>query len=70
MDRTFRCPEGTLRIGFTTGTGKDRKQTGLWKIISGTRAFAGLQGSGQMEIEVQRDSNTKGRETFTGTLAH
>ena len=69
MDRTFRCPEGTLRIGFTTGTGKDRKQTGSWTIIRGTGAFAGLQGSGQMEIEVQRDSNTKGHETFTGTLA-
>jgi hypothetical protein len=69
MDRTFRCPEGTLRIGFTTGTGRDRKQTGSWKIISGTGAFAGLRGSGQMEIEVQRDSNTKGHETFTGTLA-
>jgi hypothetical protein len=68
MDRTFRCPEGTLRMGFTTGTGKDRKQTGSWKITSGTGAFAGLQGSGRMEIEVERDSNTKGHETFTGTL--
>jgi len=69
MDRTFRCPEGTLRIGFITGTGKDRKQTGSWKITSGTGDFAGLQGSGRMEIEVERDSNTKGHETFTGTLA-
>jgi hypothetical protein len=68
MDRTFRCPEGTLRIGFTTGTGKDRKQTGSWTITSGTGAFAGLEGSGAMEIEVQPDSNRKGHETFTGTL--
>ena len=69
MDRSVRCPEGTLRIGFTTGTGANRKQTGRWKIISGTGAFEGLQGSGQMEIEVERNSNTKGHETFTGTIA-
>jgi hypothetical protein len=69
MNRTFRCPEGTLRIGFTTGTGRDRRQTGSWRIVGGTGAFAGVNGSGRMEIEVERDSNTNGHETFTGTLA-
>jgi hypothetical protein len=69
MYRTIRCPNGTLRIGFTTGTGQNRKQTGIWKIISGTGAFEGLQGSGQMEIEVEPGKNTKGQETFTGTVA-
>jgi hypothetical protein len=69
MRRTFRCPNGTLRIGFTTGLGQNRKQTGTWKMLSGTGAFEGLQGSGQMEIEVERGSNTKGQETFTGTVA-
>jgi hypothetical protein len=69
MYRTIRCPNGTLRIGFTTGTGQNRKQTGTWKIISGTGAFEGLQGSGQMEIEVEPGKNTKGQETFTGTVA-
>ena len=69
MDRTIRCPDGTLRIGITTGTGRNRKQTGKWKIISGTGAFEGLHGSGQMEIEVERGSNRKGHETFTGTRA-
>jgi hypothetical protein len=67
--RTIRCPNGTLRIGFTTGTGQNRKQTGTWKIISGTGAFERLQGFGQMEIEVEPGSNTKGHETFTGTVA-
>ena len=64
LHRSIRCPNGILRIGFTTGTGQNRKQTGTWKIISGTGAFEGLQGSGQMEIEVEPDSNTKGHETI------
>ena len=68
MYRALRCPDGTLRIGITTGTGTNRKQAGTWAIISGTGALEGLMGSGQMEIEVEPDSNSEGHETFTGTV--
>ena len=50
VDRTFRCPEASLSNGFTRGVGQNRKQTIPWKIVSGTGAFEGPQGSGQMEI--------------------
>jgi hypothetical protein len=69
VDRTFRCPDGTLRIGFTPGVPQGRTQTGPWKVLSGTGAFEGLEGSGQMETKYERGSHTKGRETFTGTVA-
>jgi hypothetical protein len=69
VDRTFRCPDGTLRIGFTPGVPQGRTQTGPWKVLSGTGAFEGLHGSGQMETKYERGSDTKGRETFTGTVA-
>jgi hypothetical protein len=69
VDRTFRCPDGTLRIGFTPGVPQGRTQTGPWKVLSGSGAFEGLQGSGQMEMKYERGSDTKGRETFTGSVA-
>ena len=70
VDRTFECPDGTLRINMTPGTGVGRKQGGPWKVISGTGAFEGLQGNGEWEVELQRGNEMKGRETFTGTVTH
>lgn len=69
VDRTFRCPDGTLRIGFTPGVPQGDTQAGPWRVLGGTGAFEELQGSGQMEIRYERGSDTKGRETFTGTVA-
>jgi hypothetical protein len=69
-DRTVRCSDGSLRIGLTTGTGAAGEQAGTWKIISGTGAYEGWQGSGQMEVKLKRGSDTKASETFTGTVAH
>jgi hypothetical protein len=68
VDRTFRCPDGSLRIGFTPGVPQGRTQTGPWRAVSGTGALEGLQGNGQMEVKFEPGSDTKGRETFTGTV--
>jgi hypothetical protein len=67
VDRTFVCPEGSLRIGFTPGKEKGLTQTGPWKVISGTGDFEGLQADGQMEVTFETGSGANGRETFTGT---
>jgi hypothetical protein len=75
VDRTFACPDGSLRIGFTPGSPQGRTQSGPWKvlrqcwwILSGTGAFEALQGSGEMEVKYERGSDTDGHETFTGTV--
>ncbi len=69
VDRTFRCPDGSLRIGFTPGVPQGRTQAGPWKIVSGTGAFEGLHGNGQMKIEYEPGTDaTEGGETFTGTV--
>jgi hypothetical protein len=70
VDRTFQCPDGRLRIGFSpqAPTGP-RRQSGPWHVVSGTRAFEGLEGRGQMEIKYEPHTKaTEGRETFTGTV--
>ena len=68
VDRTFRCPDGSLRIGFTPGEPQGRTQAGPWRVASGTGAFKGLRGAGQMKVKYEPGSDTKGRETFTGTV--
>jgi hypothetical protein len=69
VDRTFDCPDGTVRIGFTPGVPQGRTQAGPWSLVSGTGAFEGLHGQGEMEIEYEPGTRaTEGRETFTGTV--
>lgn len=69
VDRTFDCPDGSLRIGFTPGFPEGRTQAGPWRLVSGTGAFEGLHGHGEMEIEYEPGTrSTEGRETFTGTV--
>jgi hypothetical protein len=68
VDRTFRCPDGSVRIGFTPGEPQGRTQAGRWRVASGTGAFKGLRGAGQMNVKYEPGSDTKGRETFTGTV--
>jgi hypothetical protein len=68
--RTITCPEGRVRMDITPevsqGMPQDLTQTGSWTIVSGTGAFEGLRGSGEMEIVY--DPNEPARETFTGTV--
>lgn len=66
VDRTFRCPTGTMRVGFTPGEPQGDTQAGPWKIIGGTGAFKRMRGQGRMEA--RESGNDEGRETFTGTV--
>ena len=68
VDRTVRCSNGNLRIGFTPGEPHGRTQSGPWKVLSGTGTYKGLRGSGRMEVTFETGSSSKGRETFTGTV--
>ena len=69
VDRTFRCPDGRLRIGFTPGAPQGRTQAGPWKVVSGTGSLAGLRGEGQMEIKYEPGTDsTEAREKFTGSV--
>ncbi len=47
---------------------QDLTQTASWTIASGTGAFEGLRGSGEMEIVYDTDPNAAARGTYTGTV--
>jgi hypothetical protein len=65
IDRTITCPDGTVRIGFTPDV---QTQTGSWTIVTGTGAFEGLRGSGDMVVVYDSNDESLGRETLTGTV--
>jgi hypothetical protein len=70
VERTLRCPDGSLRIGFNpTGEPQSRTQRGPWAVRSGTGAYKGARGGGRMKVTFEPGSETNGRETFTGTVA-
>ena len=67
--RTFKCPNGVLRIGFTPGTGSGRTVSGRWKVLSGTGAFKGMRGSGRIQTTFAAGSQpAEARETFRGSV--
>jgi hypothetical protein len=70
VDRTIQCPDGSLRIGFSPQAPTDPlHQGGPWHVVSGTDAYDGLEGAGEMKIEYEPHTQaTEGRETFTGTV--
>jgi hypothetical protein len=68
IDRTITCPGGTVRVGFTPELPQGLTQTGSWTIVSGTGAFEGLRGSGEMEVKYNPDDDALARETLTGTV--
>jgi hypothetical protein len=71
--RTITCLEGTVRMDLTPEVSQgpqDLTQTGSWTIVSGTGAFEGLRGSGEMEIVYDPDPNAPARGTYTGTVTH
>jgi hypothetical protein len=69
--RTITCPEGKVRMEISPevsqGTPQDLTQTGSWTIVSGTGAFEGLHGSGEMETVYDPDPHAPARGTYTGT---
>jgi hypothetical protein len=67
VDRTYECPDGTVRMGFSPQTPVGDTQSGPWKIVSGTGALEGLQGTGEMKVTYD-EGDEAGRETFTGTV--
>ena len=72
--RTITCQEGRVRMDLTPevsqGMPQDLTQTGSWTIVSGTGAFEGLRGGGEMEIVYDPDPNAPARGTYTGTVTH
>jgi hypothetical protein len=69
IGRTFKCPGGSLRIGFTPGNESGRTVSGRWKVLSGTGAFKAMKGSGPMETRFGPGSQpAEARETFTGSV--
>ena len=74
VDRTITCQDGTLRIGFDPQMPVGNTQSGPWRIISGTGAYEGWAGHGQMVMRYDpRDKSphpTKGRERYTGEVTH
>ena len=70
VDRKLQCPDGSLRIGFSPQAPTTPvTQSGPWHVVSGTGAFEGMEGDGQMEIKYEPHTDaTEGRETFTGTV--
>ena len=66
--RTITCPDGTVRMDLTPDLPEGLTQTGSWTIVSGTGAFAGLRGSGEMEVAYDPDPDAPARETYTGTV--
>ncbi len=74
VDRMITCPDGMLRMGFDPQTPVGNEQRGPWRIVSGTGAYAGWQGSGQMVVRYDPDDTsahpTKSRERYRGTVTH
>ena len=72
VDRTLTCPGGTLRIGFDPHPPVGNKQTGSWRVISGSGSYAGLRGGGQFVMTYDPGDHsahpTHWRERFTGTV--
>jgi len=65
---TITCPDGTVRLRFTPDEPQGMTQTGSWTIASGTGAFEGLRGGGEMEVEYDPDPDSPARVTFRGTV--
>lgn len=74
VERTMSCKDGTLRMGLDPQMPVGDAQRGPWRIISGTGAYAGWGGSGEMVIRYDPGDTpqhpTRGRERYTGTVSH
>jgi hypothetical protein len=70
IDRTITCPDGTVRVGLTPEVPpQGPTQRGSWTIVSGTGAFAGMRGSGEMEVKYEPGDDALAHEMLTGTVA-
>ena len=65
---TITCPDGTVKLRFTPEPAQGMNQTGSWTIVSGTGAFEGLRGSGEMEVVYGPTADAPTHVTFAGTV--
>jgi hypothetical protein len=65
--QTITCPDGTVSLRFTPDEPQGLSQTGSWTIVSGSGAYEGLRGSGEMEVVYDPDPDAPAQVTFTGT---
>lgn len=74
VDRTITCSDGTLRMGFDPQVPEGNEQRGSWRFVSGTGAYEGWKGDGNMVMRYDPADKsphpTRGRERFTGTVTH
>ena len=69
IDRTITCPDGNVRMGLTPEVGPQGPTgKGAWKIVSGTGAYGGLRGSGDLKDVYGPEVDSPTRETLTGTV--
>lgn len=73
VDRTITCEDGTLRMGFDPlPPAADGSQSGAWRIVSGTGAYEGWEGSGDMTMVYdptdKKEHPSRGNESFSGTV--
>jgi hypothetical protein len=66
--RTFSCPGGTLKIGFSPMRPSLIQSTD-WHVVSGSGRFDALRGGGWMDARIKTQESLEGQETFTGTVA-
>jgi hypothetical protein len=65
---TITCPDGIVGLHVRPDPAQGLNQTGSWTIVSGTGAFEGLSGSGEMEVVYDPDEEAPTHVTFTGTV--
>jgi hypothetical protein len=66
--KTLRCPNGRLTITFSP-TQRSLIQSSSWRVVNGSGRFEGLHGHGRMKARFGIGARSRGRETFTGTVA-
>ena len=68
--RTITCADGTVRMGFSPDVGQAQGSTqgGSWTMVSGTGAFEGLRGSGELEVTYDPVDRSAAHETWSGTV--
>ncbi len=58
---------GPSRLEVTPDQVQGQPQSGSWTIVSGTEAFEGMRGSGEMETTYDDSDDSLTHETLTGT---
>jgi hypothetical protein len=68
IEQQITCPDGTVTIGLTPDVNAppDEPQGGSWTIVSGSDAFDGMSGSGEMKVVYGPDEDSPAQETLTG----